>query len=322
MGILIYRKVAWAYENKIIDQCLLDGTKPDSPELGVLDSWLTGRIPITVVIMASACCVQGTLQNDSPNGTVTVIHGLDTYVASGDSSKGVIVIIPDVFGWLLINTRLLADVYARKTGLSVYVPDFMFGDSFPVENMQVLSPVDGTVPTMTAKVKTLGKLGAWMFRHREAVSWKIINGFFEAIHKENTTRKVFVSGFCWGGRYACLLAQREKWLLSDRTYREGGLVDAVFAAHPSLLAIPKDIELIAKPVSFAMAEEDERLPMKDVEKIIEILGKQKMFKSEVVTYDGAKHGFALRGNIEIQAQRENMENSQDQAVNWFKQYLD
>lgn len=71
-----------------------------------------------------------------------------------------------------------------------------------------------------------------MFRHREAVSWKIINGFFEAIHKENTTRKVFVSGFCWGGRYACLLAQREKWLLSDRTYREGGLVDAVFAAHP------------------------------------------------------------------------------------------
>ncbi|RPB12190.1 esterase/lipase [Morchella conica CCBAS932] len=251
--------------------------------------------------MASACCVQGTLQNDSPNGTVTVIHGLDTYVASGDSSKGVIVIIPDVFGWLLINTRLLADVYARKTGLSVYVPDFMFGDSFPVENMQ---------------------LGAWMFRHREAVSWKIINGFFEAIHKENTTRKVFVSGFCWGGRYACLLAQREKWLLSDRTYREGGLVDAVFAAHPSLLAIPKDIELIAKPVSFAMAEEDERLPMKDVEKIIEILGKQKMFKSEVVTYDGAKHGFALRGNIEIQAQRENMENSQDQAVNWFKQYLD
>lgn len=58
----------------------------------------------------------------------------------------------------------------------------------------------------------------------------------------------------------------------------------------ALLTIPKDIELIAKPVSFAMAEEDERLPMKDVEKIIEILGKQKMFRSEVVTYDGAKHG--------------------------------
>lgn len=86
-----------------------------------------------------------------------------------------------------------------------------------------------------------------MFRHREAVSWKIINGFFEAIHKENTTRKVFVSGFCWGGRYACLLAQREKWFLSDRSYREGGLIDAVFLAHPceSSIFAASNIEKLA-----------------------------------------------------------------------------
>lgn len=41
--------------------------------------------------------------------------------------KGVIVIIPDVFGWVLPNVRLLADGFARKTGLTVYVPDFMSG---------------------------------------------------------------------------------------------------------------------------------------------------------------------------------------------------
>lgn len=42
--------------------------------------------------------------------------------------KGVIVIIPDVFGWVLPNVRLLADGFARKTGLTVYVPDFMSGE--------------------------------------------------------------------------------------------------------------------------------------------------------------------------------------------------
>lgn len=42
--------------------------------------------------------------------------------------KGVIVIIPDVFGWILPNVRLLADGFARKTGLTVYVPDFMSGE--------------------------------------------------------------------------------------------------------------------------------------------------------------------------------------------------
>lgn len=41
--------------------------------------------------------------------------------------KGVIVVIPDIFGWVLPNTRLLADGFARKTGLTVYVPDFMSG---------------------------------------------------------------------------------------------------------------------------------------------------------------------------------------------------
>lgn len=70
----------------------------------------------------------GTIHNDTPNGTEDAIHGLQTYVASGDSMKGVIVIIPDVFGWVLPNVRLLADGFARKTGLTVYVPDFMSGE--------------------------------------------------------------------------------------------------------------------------------------------------------------------------------------------------
>lgn len=70
----------------------------------------------------------GTIHNEAPNGTEDTIHGLQTYVASGDSMKGVIVIIPDVFGWILPNVRLLADGFARKTGLTVYVPDFMSGE--------------------------------------------------------------------------------------------------------------------------------------------------------------------------------------------------
>lgn len=58
-----------------------------------------------------------------------------------------------------------------------------------------------------------------------------------------------------------------------------------------MLAIPKEIELIAKPVSFAMGELDDRLPVKDVERIKEILEKKKpAVESEVVLYEGAKHG--------------------------------
>lgn len=58
-----------------------------------------------------------------------------------------------------------------------------------------------------------------------------------------------------------------------------------------MLAIPKEIELIAKPVSFAIGDLDERLPVKDVERIKQILEKKKLaVESEVVIYEGAKHG--------------------------------
>lgn len=57
-----------------------------------------------------------------------------------------------------------------------------------------------------------------------------------------------------------------------------------------MLAIPKEIELIAKPVSFAMGEFDDRLPVKDVERIKEILKKNTTLESEVVLYEGARHG--------------------------------
>ena len=81
----------------------------------------------------------------------------------------------------------------------------------------------------------LASLLVWDFRHREAVSWPIINKFFGDLYDENATRKVFAAGYGWGGRYACLLTHRKRWTLSGGRYREGGLVESVFVAHPSEL---------------------------------------------------------------------------------------
>lgn len=58
------------------------------------------------------------------------MHGFKTYVTdppSGVAAKGIVVIIPDVFGWTLNNSRVLADRYAERGGYTVYLPDFMDG---------------------------------------------------------------------------------------------------------------------------------------------------------------------------------------------------
>lgn len=72
--------------------------------------------------------MSGTLKTDIPKGTVSKIHNLKTYIAIPETApKGLIVIIPDTFGWSMPNNRLLADRYARDGGYLVYLPDFMNG---------------------------------------------------------------------------------------------------------------------------------------------------------------------------------------------------
>lgn len=84
--------------------------------------------------MSCPDCFRGSERIDAnPTGKVITLHGLPTYVAeppAGRSSKGIVVIIPDAFGWEFVNNRLLVDEYARKGDFAVFMPDFMNGKRF------------------------------------------------------------------------------------------------------------------------------------------------------------------------------------------------
>ncbi len=75
-------------------------------------------------------CATGTLHAGTPTGHVETLHGLPTYIAeppSGTSLRGIVVILPDAFGWELPNSRILADNYASKGKFTVLLPEFMDG---------------------------------------------------------------------------------------------------------------------------------------------------------------------------------------------------
>ena len=79
--------------------------------------------------MAADCC-SGTLHTGTPLGRVETLHNLPCYISdppNGAQAKGVVVIIPDAFGWELPNSRVLADNYAKRAGVRVLLPDFMDG---------------------------------------------------------------------------------------------------------------------------------------------------------------------------------------------------
>lgn len=87
-------------------------------------------------IMSCPDCFTGHVHDGKPRGVVMKFHGLDTYVTDptdGRPVRGIIVIIPDAFGWEFVNNRLLADHYAEKGDYRVYLPDFMNGQ-YPPES--------------------------------------------------------------------------------------------------------------------------------------------------------------------------------------------
>jgi hypothetical protein len=86
--------------------------------------------------MVGQCCATGSLHTGTPQGTVKKVHGLDCYVAEPSSNtppKGIVVILPDIFGWTMPNTRLLADRYAERGEWTVYLPEFMDGTPLHIQ---------------------------------------------------------------------------------------------------------------------------------------------------------------------------------------------
>lgn len=72
------------------------------------------------------------------------------------------------------------------------------------------------------------------------------------------------------------------------------LIDAGFIAHPSMLAVPADIMPVKLPLSIANGTKDFHITPLLMEQVKDIFTKRD--NCELVAFDGAKHGFAVRSN--------------------------
>jgi len=262
----------------------------------------------------SECCLSGSVHEGTPMGTVETIDNLKTYVAApkdGSKAKSIVFLV-DIFGWEFKNVRLLADNYA-KAGFYCYIPDVHQGDALPISFLQSVEPPLKTREQLTLVDKakntaTVGTtLGPWLVKHREAVTKPLVDSFIKTVRADPGTKKVGAIGFCWGGRYAILAAHGE--------------VDAAYACHPSLVAIPGDFEGVTKPLSLAVGDQDSLLDQASVGKIQDILAKKTDVPHELRIYEDQVHGFALRSDWSSEKDRKAMDDTEKQGVEWFKTHL-
>ncbi|KAI9829500.1 MAG: hypothetical protein M1819_006320 [Sarea resinae] len=268
----------------------------------------------------SSCCLSGKLHDGTPKGHVDTIGGLRTYVSEPESKskEKSIVFLVDIFGWEFKNTRLLADEYA-KAGFYVYVPDVHENDSLRIEFLQDVEPPLKTREQLTLVEKgtktasVAATLGPWLIGHREAVSKPLIDGFINAVRYVPGTNKVGAIGFCWGGRYAILAAH------TPEPGKQG--VDAAYACHPSLVAVPADFEGVTKPLSLAVGDKDSLLDMGTVGQIQDLMAKKTDLPHELRIYEDQVHGFALRGDWSSEKDRKAMDEAEQQGIEWFNKFL-
>ena len=219
--------------------------------------------------------------------------------------------------------RLLADNYA-KAGFYCYVPDFHNGDSLPLDFLQNVEPPLKKQEELTLVEKTKNAaivpatLGPWLITHREGVTRPMIDGFVNTVRTIPGTNKIGAIGFCWGGRYAILQAHGSQ--PSESGSSVGG-VDAAYACHPSLVAIPGDFEPITKPLSLALGEKDSLLDDTARGGIQDVLAKKTDVPHEIRIYAQQIHGFSLRGDWSTDNDKKAMDDAEKQGIEWFDRYL-
>lgn len=102
-----------------------------------------------------------------------------------------------------------------------------------------------------------------------------------------------------------------------RHYKSG--IDVGYVAHPSFVD-EEELEAITGPLSIAAAETDSIFPAEKRHRSEEIL--QKVGQPyQVNLFSRVSHGFGVRGDVKVKAQRWAKEQAFIQAIQWFDEYL-
>ncbi|KAK4946332.1 hypothetical protein LTR10_014530 [Elasticomyces elasticus] len=238
------------------------------------------------------CCKLGKPASDSytPRGTVTTIGPLQVYVsacqASTDSRGGLLLLLPDGFGFAKHNL-ILADDFAKE-GWKVIVPDYFEGEPLPIEVLRQSRNMSiDEQPWPEEEKQKLRDLDfpAWLQRHNPERVTLLLNGLVAELRRQHEETSIVGVGYCFGGKHVLRLAKTA--------------LMAAAAFHPSFVTAD-DLYGIQAPLYIGLAEKDDMVPASlpsDLEKWASTKMKQNVpFILE--TYADMNHGFAARPDTE------------------------
>ncbi|TPX59942.1 hypothetical protein PhCBS80983_g02124 [Powellomyces hirtus] len=267
------------------------------------------------------CCKTGYIHSGTPVGTVSTLHEVQVYSSLPKEASGkrkAVLILSDVFGWEMPNTRLIADKFA-DSGFHAFLPDFFYGSAIPYKGMEAM--MDNQNPsTFGAKLllgaqvlKSIPSGLPFILRYGMVQNLPQIKAFATALRNDDKFDSVVVIGYCWGGRPSVLLTH------------DPALVDAAATVHPGGLRVPSEISTISKPVLFLHTIGDPHFAYRGLAEETMVKRKEADPKGtpffEFVDYKQL-HGFAIRGDLKDPKVKEAQEEAFKRCVDFFNKQID
>ncbi|EIN09847.1 hypothetical protein PUNSTDRAFT_143266 [Punctularia strigosozonata HHB-11173 SS5] len=270
----------------------------------------------------------------TPRGSQTKVGPLDTYVAQPPVQKdnsSAVVVFYDEFGFKIPNAKLISDLLAEKTGLTVYCPDIFAGDG--------VSPEDHSVIAIKDQRNIIKKLSESLEHHPKAHTAQILE-FLTALKREHS--QLAAVGYGCGAKHAV-------HFISSQTVQ----FKAAVVCHPSHVSFD-DITQITEAVSFVWAEHDhvfDKTARESVNQFLVIdqqmnnaggytrdnfnamvssmapqgprppVALSKGFEAQLVVYPGTVHGFAIRPDLRDPETRKAFDGALDQAAAFVTKHL-
>ncbi|ODQ77406.1 hypothetical protein BABINDRAFT_169270 [Babjeviella inositovora NRRL Y-12698] len=233
-----------------------------------------------------SCCFKTTLHEGTPIGKHEQLFGSKTYIV-GENKGKIIVILTDVFGNSYLNNKLIADELSRN-GYCVVMPDLFGGDD-----------ADLTQPNAFAALQP------WLAKHQKLTPG-IVDSFLQQLRAEWKPSFVGGIGHCYGAKYVV------------QHMTTTGEFDAGALAHPTNITV-EEVEACDKPLLINAAETDRIFPEELRRKTEDILKANKNVY-ETVIFGGVTHGFAVRCDPSVPAQRYAKEKTLCDQVMWFNNF--
>ncbi|XP_075399084.1 carboxymethylenebutenolidase homolog [Tenrec ecaudatus] len=219
------------------------------------------------------------------------VEHIGAYVSRplADSGRAV-VIIQDIFGWQLPNTRYMADMIAAN-GYTTIVPDFFVGQ-------EPWHP--------TGDWSTFPK---WLETRDARKVDKEMDAVLRYLKLQCGAQRVGLVGFCWGGvAVHHLMATRPDFRAGVSVY---GLVKDA-----------EDVYSLKNPTLFIFAENDAVISLEQVSLLTRKLKEHCKVDYQIKTFSGQTHGFVHRKREDVvPADKPYIEEARRNLIEWLDKHL-